>query len=259
MTYDAEGRRHESNSCTTTTTDSDNQKCVAAGGSVGAYNGTMTCIASNKGPKLTETTKQVDKTTDEKADGGKKETTTTTTTTKTCVGAGACSTSTTTVVTTSNTNADGTAGSSSSQCKGSNCTTNGQAGNGSGSGSGSGSDDQGEEEEEDEEIASPTKALGKGEQGDFTEGVTEWDEKLQGARDELDDKLEEYSALFAGVFDLNLGSGGGSLPCEQIPVTIGTATVSLDMCLDRYADTLSYLRYALLLAASAFAALIVMG
>lgn len=61
------------------------------------------------------------------------------------------------------------------------------------------------------------------------------------------------------MFDLNLGSSGGSLPCEQVPVTIGTTTKNLDMCLERFSEPLSYLRFAILLAATALAALIILG
>ena len=50
-----------------------------------------------------------------------------------------------------------------------------------------------------------------------------------------------------------------SLPCEQVPVTIGTTTTNLDMCLERFSEPLSYLRFAILLAATALAALIILG
>ncbi|SHN06852.1 hypothetical protein SAMN05216288_0461 [Pseudomonas punonensis] len=244
----------QTSSCTETETEVDNQGCVAKGGSVGSVNGVMQCVASNKGPKATETKTNTKTESKTNPDGSKSETTTKTTEQKNCSGAGACSSNTTTNVNHNNTNADGTKGSESSTCTGSNCT--GSTGSGDGKGEGDG-DGEGEGEEG-EGPAGPQGTLQKGEVGNFSEGITEWDQRIADVRGELDQKLGQYSNLFKGVFDLNLGTGGGSLPCDNIPVSFGSTSTTLRFCLADYSDPLSYLRYALLLGAAALAAVIIL-
>ncbi|WP_208597295.1 hypothetical protein [Phytopseudomonas seleniipraecipitans] len=244
--------------CTETKVEVDNQGCVAKGGSVGSVNGVMQCVAANKGPKANETKTTTKTETTTKPDGSKTEKTTKTTEQKNCSGAGACSSNTTTNVNNSTTNADGTKGGESSSCTGANCTGDGK-GDGSGSGDGKGEGDgEGEGEEEGEGPPGPEGTLKQGEGGDFSEGITEWDQRITDVRADLDQKLGEYSSLFKGVFDLDLGTGGGSLPCENIPISFGTTTTNLRFCLADYSDPLSYLRYALLLGAAALAAVIIL-
>lgn len=242
----------QSSTCTETNTDVDNQGCVAAGGSVGSMNGVMRCVAANKGPKATETKTTTKTDTKVNPDGSKSDTTTKTTEQKNCSGAGACSTNTTTNVNHNNTNADGTKGSESSTCKGANCTGSTGSGDGKGDGEGEG------EGEEGEGPAGPQGTLQKGEQGSFAEGISEWDQRISEVRGELDQKLDQYSGMFKGVFDLNLSTGSGSLPCDNIPVSFGGTSTTLRFCLADYADPLSYLRYALLLGAAALAAIIIL-
>lgn len=244
----------QSSSCTETKTDVDNQGCVAAGGHVGSVNGVMRCVAGGKGPKASETTTTTKTDTKVNPDGSKSQTTTKTTEQKNCSGAGACSTNTTTNVNHNNTNADGTKGSESSTCSGANCT--GSTGSGDGKGDGKG-DGEGEGEEG-EGPAGPQGTLQKGEQGSFAEGISEWDQRISEVRGELDQKLDQYSGMFKGVFDLNLSTGRGSLPCDNIPVSFGSTSTTLRFCLADYADPLSYLRYALLLGAAALAAIIIL-
>ncbi len=263
VTTDAEGRRHETSSCTTTTTDIDNQACVAKGGSVGAFNGVMTCVNKGNGPKATETKKEVKQETKQNPDGSKTETKTTTTTVTTCAGANSCTTSTTTTTETTNTNADGTSGGSSSSCRGANCGTDGKEGNGKGKGDGDGNgSDEGDgvcDPATDYCGQAPTAQLKKGEQGNFEEGNNEWDEKISTLKDELDEKLAQYGDLFKGLVNVNLGTGGGALPCDTVNISFGRfGSTSLRLCLNDYAEQLSYLRYALLLAASVIAALVVL-
>ncbi len=246
----------QSSTCTETNTDVDNQACVAAGGSVGSMNGVMRCVAANKGPKATETKTTTKTDTKVNPDGSKSETTTKTTEQKNCSGAGACSTNTTTNVNHNNTNADGTKGSESSTCKGANCT--GSTGSGDGKGDGKGDGDGEGEGEQGEGPAGPQGTLQKGEQGSFAEGISEWDQRISEVRGELDQKLDQYSGMFKGVFDLNLSTGSGSLPCDNIPVSFGGTSTTLRFCLADYADPLSYLRYALLLGAAALAAIIIL-
>lgn len=260
---DAEGRQITNSSCTTNDTMKNNQACVAAGGSLGSVQGMQTCIQAGKGPTGSTKTTTVDTTTTKNPNGSTSTKTTTTTTTKNCAGSKPCTTSTTTTTTTTSTNANGTPGGSSSVCKGDNCGTGGKEGDGkggSGGGGGGSSDDgDGEDEEEQEPIPGPGGSLTKGEQGNFAEGIAEWDERIRDISQELDQQLDQYSNLFSGVFDLNLGTGSGSLPCEQIPISFGRfGSTTLDMCLNNYADILAYLRYALMLGAAVLAAFIVM-
>ncbi|WP_454255712.1 hypothetical protein [Pseudomonas sp. Marseille-Q8238] len=257
VTTDAEGRRHETSSCTTTTTDIDNQACIARGGSVGTFNGVMTCVNKGNGPKATETKKEVKQETKQNPDGSKTETKTTTTTVTTCAGANSCSTSTTTTTETTNTNADGTSGGSSSSCRGANCGTDGKEGNGKGKGDGdgNGSDDGVCDPATDYCGQAPTAQLKKGEQGNFEQGNTEWDERVSELKDELEQKLEQYRNQFKGLFDLGFGGGGGSLPCDRTTLSHG-ATVSY--CISDFSDSLVWFRYALLLGAAVIAAFVVL-
>lgn len=244
--------------CTETKTEVDNEGCVAKGGYVGSYQGVMQCVAANKGPKATETKTETKTESKTNPDGSKSETTTKKTEQKTCSGAGSCSSNTTTNVNHNNTNADGTKGSESSTCTGSNCAGSIGEGKGDGKGDGKGEGDGEGEGEEGEGPAGPQGTLQKGEQGSFAEGISEWDQRISEVRGELDQKLDQYSGMFKGVFDLDLSTGGGSLPCDNIPVSFGSTSTTLRFCLADYADPLSYLRYALLLGAAALAAVIIL-
>lgn len=256
---DAEGRQITSSGCTTTDTMIKNQECAAKGGSVGEYNNMLHCVQAGKSPVGGKKTTQVDTVTTKNPDGSTSTKTTTTTTTKTCKGTKPCTTTTTTTSTSTSTNADGTPAGSTSNCKGDNCGTGGKEGSGGGSGSGSGNSDDGEDDDDQEPIPGPDGSLAKGEQGNFAEGIAEWDERIRDISQELDQQLGQYSNLFSGVFDLNLGTGSGSLPCEQIPISFGRfGSTTLDMCLNNYADILAYLRFALMLGAAVLAAFIVM-
>lgn len=255
-TPDWEGR--QVSSCTTTDVYKDTRACVQAGGSLGNVNGMLTCVKS-KGPTASQTTTQTQVTTEPTSDGGTRTTTQTTTTTKNCIGTNACTTTTTTNTTVNNTNADGTKGSQSSTCTGDNCGSDGKNTEGNG-GKDSGTDDGKDDgENEQEGIEGPSDSLTKGDQGDFSEGISEWDQKIQDARDDLAGKIDQLSGQFSGVFDLNLGGGGGSLPCETVHVSFGKfGSTNLNLCLAAYDQYLSYLRYILLLAAAVLAAFIIM-
>lgn len=212
--------------------------------------GAMVCNVAAPVPNGKETT--VTETTDVtlNPDGSKNTTTNTSTTTTTCKGLSKCSTTTKNETKNEGTNPDGSPGDTETECTGDGCVPEEEDG-----------DDKGEEEEEQEEegIPGPSRSLAKGEQGNFDDANGEWDQKIDTAEATLQQKVDQYANAFSGVFDLNLGSGGGSLPCEQVPVTIGTTTKNLDMCLERFSEPLSYLRFAILLAATALAALIILG
>lgn len=186
-------------------------------------------------------------------DGSTDTKTTTTTTVTKCTGVNSCSTNTTQNVNNSHTNADGSQGSSSSSCKGSGCTSGGGTGSGSGSGTGSG-EGEGNEEGEEDGVPGPGTSLSAPTAGDFAEGIAEWDQKVATVRAELDQKMDQYSALFSGAFDLNLGQGGGRLPCYSFVVYGETAK----LCLSDYEDSLINLRYVLLLVAAVVAGIIIL-
>ena len=126
---------------------------------------------------------------------------------------------------------------------------------GTGNGGGGGGGNDGGDGDGD---GAPTEKLEQGEQGSFDEALKEWDEKIADIQVELDQKIGEYTGLFSGVFDLNLGGSGGSLPCYNVPIKIGAASTSGKLCIADYERELSFLRYILLLVAAVVAAFIVL-
>ncbi|GAC1030285.1 phage coat protein A [Pseudomonas sp. No.21] len=90
--------------------------------------------------------------------------------------------------------------------------------------------------------------------GSFDNANKEWDAKAEQARKAFNDKLKQQMNSFKGVFDVNLGQGAGSLPCDRFTVLGQT----LSLCLTDYATELAYLRQILLLVASVIAATIVL-
>jgi hypothetical protein len=126
---------------------------------------------------------------------------------------------------------------------------------GTGNGGGGGGGNDGGDGDGD---GAPTEKLEQGEQGSFDEALKEWDEKIADIQVELDQKIAEYTGLFSGVFDLNLGGSGGSLPCYNVPIKIGSASTSGKLCIADYERELSFLRYILLLVAAVVAAFIVL-
>jgi hypothetical protein len=239
----------QSSECTTTKTEIDNAKCVATGGYYGSVDGVNRCVASGKGPTAEKNEVTTKVKTETNADGSTKTTTTTTNNTTTCAGSKACTTTTTTTTNVNHTNADGTKGSESSTCTGAKC---------SGSSSNpDGSDEEGEEEEG-EDIAGPSGTLvGKQVKG-FGEALTEWDTKIADGREQLDGLIDQYSGLFSGVFDLNLGTGGGQLPCYDIPINVPKIQTTLKFCPADYEDKLIYLKYILLACAAILAGFIIL-
>lgn len=216
--------------------------------------GKFTCLGKNPSSTGTMTHTKVD--TKLNGDGSTTTTKTDTQTKVVCSGVGSCTNQVTTNVTTTTKDPNGNITSDVSKCTGPNCKPSGGIDDGGSSGTGDGKGDGDGDKEEEEGPPGPSRNLQQGEQGSFAEGLSEWDERIAEARAELDQKLDEYGALFKGVFDLNLGAGGGSLPCETF--SISTGGVSLRICPADYSEQLSYLRYVLLLAAAALAAVIVL-
>ncbi|NMZ58166.1 hypothetical protein [Pseudomonas nitroreducens] len=96
----------------------------------------------------------------------------------------------------------------------------------------------------------PTEELEQPKQGSWDEALKEWDAKVEEAKDTFRDKIKTNADQLRGVFDLNLGEGGGKLPCDTF--TVWKKSVSL--CFTAYEEKLSYLRYALMFMASVLAA-----
>jgi hypothetical protein len=241
-----------------TSGDTSSRSCLSTSGfhqpgniSCSRVSGVYTCTAAVPVPQSNNTQSQQQTNVTLNNDGSKTTTTNTTTTSTNCKGMTKCTTDTKNETQTSGTGADGSPGNTSSTCTGSGC--------GSGSGSGSGDDKDDEKEEEEEEgLPGPTRTLAQGEEGSFDDAHTHWDQQIEDAHNILQNKVDHYANQFSGVFDLNLGGAGGSLPCEQVNVTIGTTTKNLDMCLERFSEPLGYVRFAILLAATALAGLIIL-
>ncbi|WP_131188456.1 hypothetical protein [Stutzerimonas kirkiae] len=125
-------------------------------------------------------------------------------------------------------------------------SSGGDSDSGGDSGGGSGSSGDG--------IPGPTGSLQRPEGGSLDGAIDEWDEKLEGAKEEIKEKIDDNVNAIRGLLDLNLSGGGGVLPCVKLPF-FGS---SLDLCLDVYAEVLSYLRYVLLFMAAVFAAFVVL-
>ena len=211
----------------------------------GTVQGNWTCVITQ--PKSTKTKTDTETKTTSNPDGSKDTQTTTTKTETKCTGVNSCTTTTTTTINNNHTNADGSPGDSSSSCKGAKCTP--------GSGEGEG---EGEEEEGDDEIAGPSKQLvGNASEG-FGEEEAEWQAKIDAGRQQLDSLINQYSTLFSGAFDLNIGTGGAKLPCYDIPIRSPYINTNLDFCPADFEDQLIYLKYILLACATILAGFIIL-
>ncbi|MGE4307161.1 MAG: hypothetical protein AB7E24_24385 [Novosphingobium sp.] len=136
-------------------------------------------------------------------------------------------------------------------------------GNNDGSGDGSGGDSDGEDGQCDPatdpnkcqgNVPGPGGALGEPEPGNWDEANAEWDQRLDEVKAELKAKVRENVNGMKAAFDLNLGGGSGQLPCETFTV-FGR---SMSLCVSAYSDTLSSLRYVLLLIAAVVAAFVIL-
>jgi hypothetical protein len=241
-----DGRTWKVSNCTKQETTKQDGEDECNWGLVGAgAEGNWTCVV--KPPKSTSTKTDTETKTTTNTDGSKDTKQTITTTETKCTGVNSCTTTTTTTNNNSHTNADGSAGDSSSSCKGAKCPS----GNGDGEG-------EGEEEEGDDDIAGPTKQLiGKASQG-FGEAEAEWQTKIDAGRQQLDGLINQYSALFSGAFDLNMGTGGGGLPCLDTPISALGQNANIKICPADYEDQLVYLKYILLACATILAGFIIL-
>ncbi|WP_440467040.1 hypothetical protein ACKI1H_28350 [Pseudomonas sp. YH-1] len=100
----------------------------------------------------------------------------------------------------------------------------------------------------------PKESLVQPKQGSWDEALETWSGKVEDAKKEFSEKIKENADQLKGVFDLNLGEGGGKLPCDTF--VVWKKTVSL--CFTPYEEKLSYLRYALMFMASVLAAFVIL-
>ena len=241
---DSSGRTWKVTNCTKVENSKQNGDDECSWGSADLGTGEKwVCVV--KPPKSTTTKTDTETKTTTNPDGSKDTKQTTTTTETKCTGVNSCSTTTTTTTNSNHTNADGSAGDSSSSCKGAKCSSD----NGDG---------EGEEEEGDDDIAGPTKTLtGKVSQG-FGETEAEWQAKIDAGRQQLDGLIDQYSTLFSGAFDLNVSTGGGSLPCLNTPISALGQNANIKICPADYEDQLIYLKYILLACATILAGFIIL-
>ncbi|MBD9632876.1 permease [Pseudomonas sp. PDM19] len=100
----------------------------------------------------------------------------------------------------------------------------------------------------------PKESLAQPKQGNWDDALSTWEAKVAEAKKEFSEKIKENADQLKGVFDLNLGEGGGKLPCDTF--VVWKKTVSL--CFTPYEEKLSYLRYALMFMASVLAAFVIL-
>jgi len=202
----------------------------------GEVNGSFVCI---RNPKATSITNKLESTKTEKSNTDGTVTTVkdnTLTTTK-CVDS-SCSTSTTKSKGTTTTNSNGQTVGQTSTCTGANCNSKGET-NGTGDSNkaddGKGDDDEGEEEGTDTPPVTPTKRPDK----QTLDGEADaWDTKISDSKTELKEALSKIKDSFSPVGDVSLGGGGGGLYCPPAVTVMGA---SFDLCLDKYADKLSWI------------------
>ncbi|OQR27883.1 hypothetical protein BWR15_29365 [Pseudomonas sp. T] len=129
----------------------------------------------------------------------------------------------------------------------------GNSGSGDGDGNGGGSSGGGSNEGTNGG-SGPKQSLVQPKQGGWEESLTTWTAKVDEAKKAFSEKIKENADQLKGVFDLNLGEGGGKLPCDTF--VVWKKTVSL--CFTPYEEKLSYLRYALMFMASVLAAFVIL-
>jgi hypothetical protein len=238
----------DSVSCTSHTESSKDgtQKC-------GTVNGSMSCFTvppSSNGIKIDSTVK-----TTSDADGGKTAVKTDNATKTTCTGINKCTTSTSTTTTTTKTSSSGQTTSTNTSCKGV-CTPSGSGitpGTPSGNGNGDGEEGGGDCKTEDCGSAGGG-SLKDPENGNFDGQGSDWDKKIEESKGKFKDGLSKMKQAFSPIGDVNLGSGGGQLYCPPAVPVFGH---SIDFCMDKYTDSLSWLAAAIYAVCAVVALLIV--
>ncbi len=174
----------------------------------------------------------------------------TTTTTKTdtitqtkCIGIGSCVTNVSNNKSTTVKLGDGTVVSESGQCVGTACAEGGKGGKGDADGDGIADCalDKCAGEDEGPELTEMTKPA---EPGSFEDANTEWDEKIETAREDIAQKAELLGRLFQPIASINLASGDQELGCGESFEVPGGMTGSI--CFGKYESQLGILAAAVL-------------
>jgi hypothetical protein len=221
----------DSVSCTSNTETSKDgtQKC-------GSVNGVMTCLTvppSSNGIKIDSTVK-----TTSDADGGKTAVKTDNATKTTCTGINKCSTSTSTTTTTTKTNSSGQTTSVQTGCKGVCGSTGTGITPGTPSGNGDGEGEEGSGDCKSEDCGSGGAGdLKDPDNGSFDGQGSDWDKKIEESKAKFKDGLTKIKGAFSPISDVQLGSGGGQLYCPPAVTVLGH---SIEFCLDKYTESLSW-------------------
>lgn len=224
------------------------QKC-------GTVNGVMTCVTvppSSNGIKIDSTVK-----TTSDSEGGKTAVKTDNATKTTCTGINKCTTSTSTTTTTTKTTSSGQTTSTKTDCKGT-CSSSGTgitSGTPSGNGNGEGEEGSGDCKTEDCGSGGGG-SLKDPDNGNFDGQGSDWDKKIEESKGKFKDGLAKMKQAFSPIGDVQLGSGAGQLYC---PPAVSVFGHSIDFCLDKYTDSLSWLAAAIYAVCAVVALLIVFG
>ncbi len=206
----------------------------------GDVNGAYTCIENPKA-NSTKSTLASTKTSTSNSDGTVTIVKDNTVTTITCSGK-TCTSVVTTSKGTTTTNSSGQVTGNNSSCSGKDCSATGEAtpstGSGSGNGAGNG-DGEGEEGDGDSPSAG---TLTDPVNGSFDGQENEWDSKINEAKTKFQDAIGKLKDTFKPMGDVSL-NGGSKLYCPPPVEVLGK---SFDICIDKYADSLSWISDAIL-------------
>lgn len=191
--------------------------------------GTIVCSPGTPSPNYNETNKATTETQTTNTDGSKSNSTTTTTDTTSCKGVTPCTSTSKTEGSSEGTNADGTTGDTSSTCTGDGCDDGD-------------SDEEGDEGDGDSPVVTPI--VKPTEQGDFTDAIAEWDEKIEEAKTEIAQGSKKLGDSFSVSLSL---SGGSSLSCGDSVTILGE---SISFCMSKFSSELSIIGLALLFIAA---------
>jgi len=197
----------------------------------GEVNGSWTCVES---PKSVSSDKKTDTKVEEIAnpDGSTTVKQTDKTTVTTCEGIKNCTTKDSTTTKEGGTNPDGTPKGESEKCTGDNCGV---------------PDDLKDDVPGDEEGEGTDPVIGgldkPGEPGNFDDANAQWDQKLEDAKIELNQKIGELGSLFQPIAEINLASGSGTIGCGETFTVLGQ---SMAFCPGKYEKQLEVLAQVIL-------------
>jgi hypothetical protein len=210
----------------------------------GDVNGTYTCIENPKATS-TKTTTSSTKTPTSHSDGTMTVVKDDVVTQITCKGK-TCTSTTSNSSGSVTTNSNGQVTGGSSSCTGPNCSSSGVA-------DGSGKADEGKDDEGDDGDSPTAGVLKDPTNGSFEGQGDDWDKKIVDSKKALKDGLDKLKSNFKPMGDVSL-NGGSKLYCPP-PVTV--LDHQFDICIDKYADSLSWISDAILALCAMIALLIV--